>query len=390
MSYTYRFPVREGIDYRMPEHRMELALAWAEANAVSGEHNQQLRLMNWALEKQAPLKGYDVVEAKLWLSFLWGACYNLITPWVMVQRYPRPPRTPEEFEEFSGWYNRTFERHKFDTDCRYRKSKMLQCVKSYVDSLNGCTQYEKFTQLVNDNQDPKKMFDAFWGWSESIEFFGRLSCWNHLEALALVTGWEHPLDAPNYFLTELSDSESNRNGICFLFNVEHLLTKHGKLKTTGETISVEDCLMLEGLAEQATQRVISELGDITCFNRFNLETVIACWFKKMFRNKSTRYIGWDAERTFEEIKYVEQLWPEYSTDLLWEARRELVPHSILCELNGVPVGGVQEWKDGDFFRTGVPESILCLQNGVRWKPKKFVEPKKAKQIKTVSTAKRLF
>lgn len=380
-DYVFKFPLDENKDYRLVENRWYLMMAWVEANTLTTEHNQQLRLMDWAIDNQ--YRGQDLIESKLWLAFLWGCCYNLVSPWVILNHFPKPPTSEEEFQRFSDWYNATFEKQRFDTDCRYRKSKMLACVASYIENLNGKTQQEMIlSELVKPDGTSFANFTRLWDWCMGIQYYGRLSAWNYVEAVALVTGWELELDAPNFMLTDIQNSDSNRNGMCFIFNREDLLTKHGKLKSGAGMISEADCLVLEYKAEAIFQEARSVLGEIGMINRLNFETH-CCWTKKMFRERNTRYLGWDAERTWDEMQFVVEHWPEVSVEPLQDARRHFLPDFWNIER------GVNKAKMPVFFLTGKPEHLINFQNGVDWDVGAPLKPKEAKKsVKT--TAKKLW
>lgn len=327
------------VDYRLPEKRMDMVMAWADAMYQTGELDQQLRLMNHAVTD---------IESKLWLAFLWGCCYNLIGPWVIMSKFPTPP---EDMEEFAEWYNANFERIRFDTDCRYRKSKMLACVQSYLDYLKGRPQAQALLHYLDD----KDAYESLNGIANSWKYFGRLSVWNYLEALALVT--EHPtFDCPDFLLTEVTDSESNRNGVAFLVNREDLLTKKGKLKTNGQTISQADCVMLNGMAEHIFQQIKSKFPQA---RRFNVETIF-CWNKKRFRGTNSRYLGWDDERTVDEMNFIREHWPEVDLSGVEAARKHFLPEFMW------PESGVEREKMGVFFTTGKPVDLFKYRDGVKW------------------------
>ncbi|YP_009966668.1 hypothetical protein HYQ26_gp155 [Salmonella phage Se-G] len=365
----WKYPIDLAVDYRKPENRMYLLKAWVEALSYTEEHNQQVRLMDYAIEVTEGITQLEKIERKIWMAFLWGCCYNGIGPWTIYSEFPVPPQSPEEFKRFSDWYNLNFDRMRFDTDCRYRKSKMIPCVQSYIDWLAGRTQMDAFRpmlDLVVTSEDP---FTRLWDTAMSWKYFGRLSAWNFLEALNMVFGDIYHIDVPGFMLRDRDGSESNRNGAAFLSNRDDWVTKHGKKKINGCPITDEECDILETDLEKAFQECVEEFGHITFINRLNFETSGACWLKKFFRLKNTRYIGWDAERTWDEIDYMERIWPEYSCAPLWEARSLWLPDTLLCEK--APAGhvpGVQKWKMPVFFETGVPLHIWHLQQGTRWEP----------------------
>lgn len=362
----FLYPIKEGVDYRLPENRMYLAMAWQETLCYTEEHNQQLRLMLWAVDHDETLSDDQKMEQKLWCAFLWGCCYNLIGPLTIMDTFPYPPVGAGELQVFADWYNKNFDRMRFDTDCRYRKSKMIACVTSYVEWLGSRTQFEAYLPMLEEASDTKR-FEQLWETCNSWKYFGRLSNWNTIEAIELATDHRYKVDIPSFMLDDVSGSESNRNGAAFLAGRDELVTKHGKLKTTGETISRDACHELEFFAEGAFRKARKELGHLSFINRLNAETSIFCWFKKFFRLKSTRYVGWDGERTYEELEYIMTAWSEVCTNPIWEARKALLPDFLLCETapNGVQRGVVKA-KMPLFYETGFPEHIFRFQRGERW------------------------
>lgn len=360
------FPIDPNVDYRLPENRVYLVNAWAEAMYHTGELNQQLRLMDWAIEKR--WTNDHILESKLWLAFLWGCCYNFTGPWVILNAFPVPPTEPGGMQRFADWYNKNFERIRFDTDCRYRKSKMIACVQSYVDWLNlhgGGDQWSAIEETMN-LRDPVAKYEKLWEVANSWAYYGRLSAWNYLEAVGLVTEWKYGLDCQDFLLTDVSGSESNRNGVAFITDNEHLLTKHGKLKSTGETIKQEDCLMLNEKAEGLFTMLKENFGHIDPVLRFNTETVF-CWVKKRFRETNTRYIGWDSERTIDEMDFVQEHWGEEAPlDAIYEARRAWLPSHLCCEDGPKELRGQKKAKMSYFYLTGTPMDLLKFQAGERW------------------------
>lgn len=370
----WKYPIDPDVDYRLPENREYLVMAWVETLSYTTEMDQQLRLMNWAIERDHG----GCIERKLWLAFLWGCCYNSIGPWTIMHYFPTPP---EDMQKFADWYNEIFDKMRFDTDCRYRKSKMIACIQSYMDWLNGRTQAEAYAAIFNET-DHVKQYEMIWETCMGWKYYGRLSAWNCVEAVALVTKWEHGIDCQSFMLDDRTGSESNRNGACFINDREDLLTKHGKLKSNGELIAINDCLMLEEKTESLCQRVMAEFNHIATHNRLNMETSLCCWPKKMFRARNTRYVGWDSERTYDELVYMAEHWPEVPLEPIYAAREHFLPDILRCET--APEGvfrGVDKRKMPVFFETGTPWHILKLQRGERWV---IEEPKKK------VTARRLF
>lgn len=346
-----KYPIDRNKDYRLLENRFDLVLSWSEAMYQTGELDQQLRLMNSATVR---------IESKLWLAFLWGCCYNFTGPFVIMSEFPTPPK---DMEEFASWYNKNFERIRFDTDCRYRKSKMIACVQSYMDWLGGRSQNEAIIEetLFNEDSTDSEKYMTLLDSCNSWKYFGRLSCWNYLEALALVTG--HPtFDCPDFLLTEVENSESNRNGVAFIIGREDLVTKHGKKKQSGEKITQKELEMLSVEGERLFQEIKEALPEYKV-RRFSVETIF-CWTKKRFRARSSRYLGWDDERTIDEINFVKEHWPELLLEKIFFARFLFLPDFMYKVKNGV-----NKSKMPVFFETGIPQDLLCYQAGICWEIK---------------------
>ncbi len=278
------YPVEENKDYR--DDRGYALSAYAEAMYSTKELHQQLRFMDATCSS---------IEEKLWLAFLWGACYNLPGPFMVMQKFPTPPDGVSGMRKFASWYNEIFDDYRVDVDCRYRKSKMIECVGSYVGWLNGRTQEEALPPS----------FQSLWDTSMRWAFFGRLAVWNYVEGVLVVLN-EEKYDAPDFLLRDIRGSESNRNGVAYAVHRTDLVTKHGK-KGNGKVITMRECELLEYEADKIFTKAKEDFGHRTLVSRMNVETVF-CWSKKlMSRITNSRYLGWDGDRTYEEMVYLEGL-----------------------------------------------------------------------------------
>lgn len=385
---VWLYPIDPTVDYRLSENRHHMMMAWAEAMFHTGELNQQLRLMDWALEKRHT--GDELIESKLWLAFLWGCCYNGTGPWTIISAFPTPPKSPEEFQEFTDWYNKNFERIRFDTDCRYRKSKMLACCRSYFDWLGDRTQAEAIVEEILEMDDANAKYETLKAHADSWKYYGRLSTWNYIEAVALVSGWDYELDCQDFLLTDVTGSESNRNGVAFIMERDDLVTKHGVKKESGDKITMEEMEMLAEKGEDLFQEIHEAFNHIDPVLRVATETIF-CWMKKRFRLRNTRYIGWDEGRTYDEFKFIEDNWgDECSCDLIWEARKAWLPDWMLSE--NYPAGverGSSNNKMEVFWTTGTPMDLVLFQQGKPWYMPIDAKPVKAKK-EVKPTARRLF
>jgi len=358
----------ENLDYRQKENRERAFLLMYAAMLETGELHQQFRLMLRAIrEDDSYMKNSKAkrVEIELWLAFLWGACYNGVGPWTIISKFPLPPTGRVSMNRFKEWYNLNFSRIRFDTDCRYRKSKMIQCVESYVSKIKmHGSQYKMIVNTARGEKDG--LFSNLWGLSLSIKYFGRLAAWNHLEAAALVLyDYSVYFDADDLMLEDITGSESNRNGVAWVAGREDLCTKKG-IKKNGEAISEQE---LDLLIEYSNNLWFKSQDILFRVNAkktlFNFETAL-CWFKKMIsRTSHSRYLGWDGDRTWNELKYLEKEWKDVDVQPLWEARKLEVPETLLCEHypNDMEMGESKE-RMKSFCEKGMMPEVMAYRDGV--------------------------
>ena len=358
----------EDVDYRIKENREEAFLLMYAAMLETGELHQQFRLMLRAIRddesysKQSKAKR---IEMELWLAFLWGACYNGVGPWTIISKFPTPPIGRVKINRFKEWYNLNFSRMRFDTDCRYRKSKMIDCVESYVSKIKAHgSQYKMILAVARgDKHDP---FSNLWGLSLSIRHFGRLAAWNHLEAASIVlTDYGLHFDAYDLMLEDITGSESNRNGVAWVMGREDLCTKKG-LKPNGQHLTEIEVESLIGWANTLWHKAQDKLFKINARKTlFNFETAL-CWFKKMIsRTTHSRYLGWDGDRTWSELQYIESAWPEIGTAALWKAREDEEPHTLLCEKYPEDMErGEDHIRMKSFCEHGIMPEVMAYRDGV--------------------------
>jgi hypothetical protein len=359
---------QEDIDYRTRTHREDAFLLMYAAMLETGELHQQFRLMLRAIRDDESYTKYPKakrIEKELWLAFLWGACYNGVGPWTIISKFPLPPTGRVMMNRFKEWYNLNFSRMRFDTDCRYRKSKMINCVESYVSKIKmHGTQYKMMLNTARG--DEGDLFSNLWGLSLSVRYFGRLAAWNHLEAAAIVLcDYAIHFDANDLMLEDITGSESNRNGVAWVVGREDLCTKKG-IKANGSPITEIEVELLVSKSNSLWFKAQDRLFTVNSKKTlFNFETAL-CWFKKMIsRTSHSRYLGWDGDRTWNELKYLEEAWTEIDIQPLWQARQIEVPGTLLCENYPEQMErGESHIRMKSFHDHGMMPEVMAYRDGV--------------------------
>ena len=182
------------------------------------------------------------------------------------------------------------------------------------------TQREFFDELCQGS--PEENFDLAWEVIKNGQYnFGRYSTWFYLQQVAQTCGV--PLNPSSLMLKDYSGSKSHRNGLLYaLGRTDWLDTKLAN--PDYELLEFEAKELLEDFHEE-----YPELKDTADF--FMMETAL-CSFKKTFRVKKGRYLGYYLDRQSEEIQRCEKDdWNGINWKVLWQARCETIPSNELSK-----------------------------------------------------------
>lgn len=286
------------MDYRLPENRR----AYFDKLYTL---NLDERIMPGLVYMYMPaLKnhfGWNAEEA-LWYAFLNGMTQNPLTSLKLYERLPEPVYDPS----FQAWFDENWKALNFDTDRRYQKKDTPAAIKAYCDLIKEHGSQANF--LLN------RPFDDVWKTvTERYVSFGRLATWSYLEYVFILAGGE---DASSLMLTDKSGSKSHRNGLLFLFGLDHYVwDKRLPNGFDGKYTDFKElCFHLE---KQARDLVYDTPGA----SLFTLESN-CCTFKNHFFGR--RYPGVYADMAYDRLKKHEHLTgKDKNTALLWSIREQL-------------------------------------------------------------------
>lgn len=260
----------------------------------------------------------------LWLCFLWGLTYQLPTAYIIWNEFPDLELVDEQ--RITEFYNLNRDRLPFQQDKQKNKKDMVKTILSYQ-AVVGKSQRQYFDTLL-DSEDPQENFDRMWTPLKSIFAFGRFSTWNQCQALKHVAGYNVE---PTRLMLGESDAVSFTDGLAYAFGQEDKLTQKivengKKRKIFHHWTEAEKAEM-----EEACKVLKEELG----LDNFQLET-LACAYKKIWRERESRYVGYYNDRLADDIKKCESLnWYGVDWELLWDARKACIPEKYLHGDRGV-------------------------------------------------------
>jgi len=166
--------------------------------------------------------------------------------------------------------------------------------------------------------------------------FGRFSAWFFLQHL------HHTAGIPNVpsslLLNDFAGSKSHRNG---------LLMALGMDDKYDQRLTATEYDYLECESRYIMTEMIDRFPQLTAdINPYTMETAL-CAFKKIFRTKHGRYLGYYNDRVSEEIKRVEKDdWSGIEWNVLWQARQE----ELDSRLSSSKV--IQKGRFGELMDTG--------------------------------------
>ena len=233
------------------------------------------------------------IEQKLWVAWLYGNCYWAPTAWVIWNEFPDQDLVnPERLEQWHAKHWRTL---RYQTDCKWSKGHLPAMYESYHAWLDGRLQSE----AIKDD------FDYMWNEATKNWFkFGRYATWFYLQTLNETCGYE--IDTPNLCFADHNGSRSHRNGLVI---------------ATGDYSSIDIRLPSSGVdrLESIGAEIRQEVG---CSN-WQLETML-CSYKKLARERDSRYIGYYVDRQASEIKKTaSDGWTGVDWTPWWKVRSDL-------------------------------------------------------------------
>lgn len=252
-------------------------------------------------------------EQKLWISWIYGTTYYLPTAWVIWNEFPDMELVG--VERLREWNNNNYKRLRYQTDTKWNKGHLPAQFESYKQWVGDKTQEEAFAGLIQP-KSPEVSFLNLWGEvKDKFHKFGRYSTWFYLQTLKQCCGL--PIEPTNLMLEDFDGSRSHRNGLCMALGKDEWYDK--KLSS----------LELVHLNEQAALILQEVKKDFPNTDYFDMETCL-CSFKKLFRIKHGRYLGYYLDRQAEEIKQCESDgWAGIDWQPMWDARNETLNSRLL-------------------------------------------------------------
>ena len=274
---------------------------------------------------------------------MYGNTYQLPTAWVLKNEFP-------DFElatvdRMTQWNTANYKKLRYQTDTKWNKGHLPVMFDSYQNFIGNGTQREKLESYYVG--DPKQNFDALWSVLKgSLHKFGRYSTWFYMQHLRHTAGID--VEPTSLMLDDYDGSRSHRNGLLLAIGQDDDYDR----KLTGlEYRNLES--ISNGILDEMVDRFPELVNQI---DFFTMETCL-CSFKKIFRERHGRYLGYYLDRQAEEIKMAEgDGWYGIDWDVLWQSRNETI------DLRLDHKRGIDKDRFASFLKSGKMEGLEWMFN----------------------------
>jgi hypothetical protein len=277
-------------------------------------------------------------EQRLWIAWIYGTTYYFPTTWVIWNEFPDMELVG--IERLREWNNNNYKRLRYQTDTKWNKGHLPAQFESYKQWVGDKTQREAFQEFIASGS-PKLSFNLLWDEVKSkFHKFGRYSTWFYLQTLKQCC--DLPIEPSSLMLEDFDGSRSHRNGLCMALGLDDWYD---------QKLTIEQLAYLDAQSYLILEEVKKEFPNT---DYFDMETCL-CSFKKLFRVKHGRYLGYYLDRQAEEIKQCESDgWYGIDWQPMWDARKEILNSKLLT--NKIDNSKMDLYLNGVLDATGLFQS----------------------------------
>lgn len=294
---------------------------------------------------------------KVYWAFLYSTCYCLPTSLVMFHSIPLHSIQYATLDQLRDtltiFWNKNKQRLQFQTDRRYIKfrNQWVDAVLSFVSLVLKDIDTSIFTParwLFNNtvSNDPYATYNNLYRSISSIPNYGRYATILFIRSLVKVTA-DSP--CPIHVATNSYPWKEGRTTTSALMNAIYQDKIAADFDAGKYRLSLPDIRYLNTLMDTLTAQLTLRRPDTD--NSIVSVSFDLCAYRKLF--KSTRYPGYYVDRAQQEILNLDRDWYHefpFMIDWFWDARKRLIPHIYLGELNDWT--GVRKSLNSDFLQTG--------------------------------------
>lgn len=298
------------MDYRLKENRLEGFIKFYAWSLKFGDVDPAVWMTKYLNKRYE-----HNIEQKIWFCWLYGTTYQLPTAWILFNEFPDFELVT--LEKITKWSLENKQRLHYQTDTIQNKNTLPIMFESYKKNIGNITQQSWFEKHSGDNEE--QTFDNLMKVICSDFYnFGRFITYYYLQHLNHTTNIKNE---PSSLMLSDSGSESHRKGLLYALGMEEKIN---------EKITKEEYADLEKIALEIKQEMKIRFPElIPEIDFFTMETAL-CAYKKLFRERSGRYLGYYIARQAMDIECTRKLqWPGIDWSVLYQSREECLDKRVI-------------------------------------------------------------
>ena len=307
------------IDFRLVENRRELLIRYAVWQLRRSDVDTAIPVMNYIFDRNE-----FNIEQKYWFCFLYGNTYDVASALVLWSEMPDLHLvTPEKLNKLSE--NCANNKIHYQNDVKWAKRHLFSIVQPYISNMTKAGGSHNYFKNICCSNDPienyfklrNEIFTHFYKFGRYVAFF-------YMQALKSCCGLN--IDAPEMHLG--NNCASPTDGLLYALGREkeasRLYVEDGR-KTIKQSTnwSKEVIKGLNKEAESIIEEVNNRFSDIR-LDYFLFETIL-CSYKKLFRRKNGRYLGYYLSRLNEDVSKAEKYWKGVDFNIVRDWMKETYP-----------------------------------------------------------------
>lgn len=302
------------IDYRIKDEsvRFEYFIKYFTWSLKFQDCDPALFLMNYIHDRME-----TNIEQRYWMAWLYGNTYNIATTWLLFNEFPDFENV--DVERLRNWNALNYKKLHYQNDQKWQKGFLPEMFISYRDNVLkfGKTQGDFFKAICCE--DEYTNFDNLYKYFiKNLYKFGRYSSWFYIQTLKETCDLNV---SSNDLLLKDDNTHAQRDGLCYSIGEDDWVGDD-KLHRDSDRLDI-----LNEISILILEEMEKRCPELKC-DMFLLETCL-CAFKKTFRKKSGRYLGYYLDRQFEDIKQIEKDdWVGIDWQLLWDGRDEILDSRV--------------------------------------------------------------
>lgn len=306
------------LDFRKPENRREALIRYAVWQDRNLDVDTALPLINYLFDRQE----YNV-EQRYYMCFLYGQTYQAATAYAVFNEIPDWENIDEVM--IRRFNNSSVKKLKYQTDTKWNRGHLDSITLSYLKLLNGKTQLQFFSEICQFN-DPRQNYEALKSvLTNGIYKMGRYCVWFYMQSLKECCRLNLEPTSMQYG----PKTQSSTDGLCFALGREDLSSRiyleDGTKKLKQEVSYFPELLNKFDLETNSILQEIKLRFPDVSIDYFKFETIL-CSFKKLFRRREGRYLGYYLDRLLEDVRKVESEFPGVDFEIVRDFYREKVPN----------------------------------------------------------------